>query len=188
MGAQLAKGEYFFIVDSDDALVDTSIETIIKWFDTVRMEDGFGGLAGLKAYSADKIVGKTFDGEYVDATSLERDNYNIKGDKAEVFYTEVIKKYPFPEFNGEKFVPEALVYNRIASAGYKLRWFNEIVYITEYQADGYSANVDKLLIKNWKGYSLYVKEVVTSTMPLKSRVLIGGAWCLRGVKRLCRKY
>ena len=85
-------------------------------------------------------------------------------------------------------MPEALVYNRIASAGYKLRWFNEIVYIAEYQADGYSANVDRLLIKNWKGYTLYVKEVVTSVMPLKSRILIGGAWCLRGVKRLCRKY
>ena len=188
MGVQLAKGDIFFIVDSDDRLTDNSLETVLKWFDTIKDKEGFGGVAGLKGYSTDKIVGSTFEGEYKDATSLDRDRYNIKGDKAEVFYTEMLRRFPFPEFEGEKFVPEALVYNRIASAGYKLRWFNEITYITEYMADGYSANVDKLLINNWKGYTLYVKEVVLSNMPIVSRVLIGGAWCLRGVKRLCRKY
>ena len=188
LGLQHAKGEYFFIVDSDDILADNAVETALKWFDTIRDKDGFAGIAGQKGYRDGKVVGGTFDGEYLDATTLERPKYNITGDKAEIFYTDVLKKFPFPEFDGEKFVPEALVYNRIAMAGYKLRWFNEVVYLAEYLPDGYSANVDSLLIKNWKGYSLYVKEVAASSMSVKSKVLICGAWCVRGVKRLCRKY
>ena len=188
LGVQYAKGEYFFIVDSDDILPDNGIETAAKWIDTIKDKDGFGGVAGLKGYRDGKAIGSTFECEYIDATTLERPKYNISGDKAEIFCTDVFKKFPFPEFEGEKFVPEALVYNRIAKAGYKLRWFNEVVYLAEYQPDGYSANVDKLLISNWKGYSLYVKEVAASPMPFKSKILVCGAWCLRGVKRICRKY
>ena len=187
LGLQQAKGEWFFIVDSDDILTDNAIETALRWANTIEDKDYFGGVAGLKGYKDGKAIGSSFEGEYLDATTLERPKYNITGDKAEIFATEVLKKFPFPEFEGEKFVPEALVYNRIAQAGYKLRWFNEVIYLVEYQPDGYSANTDRLLISNWKGYSLYVKEVMASDMPFKNKILIFGAWCLRGVKRLCRK-
>lgn len=187
LGVQNAKGEYFFIVDSDDILPENALAAVLKWFGTITHMENFAGVAGLKGYKKDEMVGESFEGEYIDATSLERGKYNIKGDKAEVFYTDILRKFPFPEFEGEKFVPEALVYNRIAAAGYKLRWFNEIVYIADYLPDGYSANVDRLLINNWKGYSLYVKEVALSSMGIMDKILITGAWCLRGVKRLCRK-
>ena len=188
LGLQLANGEYFFIVDSDDVLTDNAIETAVKWIDTIKAKENFGGVAGLKGYKDGRAIGSSFEGEYIDATTLERPKYNITGDKAEIFSTEVLRKFPFPEFDGEKFVPEALVYNRIARAGYKLRWFNGVIYLADYLPDGYSANTDRLLMANWKGYSLYVKEVMSSSMALKNKVLIGGAWCLRGVKRICRKH
>ena len=49
------------------------------------------------------MVGKTFDNnaEYLDITSLQRPQYGISGDKSEVFYTDILKKYPFPEFENE---------------------------------------------------------------------------------------
>ncbi len=187
-GVQMAKGDCFWIVDSDDTLTENAVETAYKWFETIKDNQGFAGIAGLRGYSMEQIIGSTFEGEYLDITCLERDKHNVKGDKSEIFYTDILKKFPFPEFEGEKFVPEALVYNRIAMAGYRMRWFNEIVYIGDYLPDGYSKNVDKLLITNWKGYTLYVKEVALSTMPFISRLLICGAWCLRGVKKICRKY
>lgn len=186
-GVENAKGEFFWIVDSDDEIVPNGVETAVKWLKTIENEKSFGGVAGLRG-NANGIIGETFNGEFVDCTSLEKDKHNIKGDKSEIFYTDLLKKYPFPEFEGEKFVPEALVWNRIAAGGYKIRWFNEIIYITEYLPDGYTKNVDKTLIGNWKGYSLYVKEAVESTMPIKSRILIAGAYCLRSIKRICGKY
>lgn len=74
-------------------------------------------------------MGTTFKGDVIDITSLERMKYGITGDKAEVFYTKVIKQYPFPEFEGEKFLTECIVWDRIAAAGYKLRYFNKIIYM-----------------------------------------------------------
>ncbi len=38
-----------------------------------------------------------------------RTDYRIRGDMAEVWRTSVLKKFPFPEFKGEKFVSEAVV-------------------------------------------------------------------------------
>ena len=183
LGVQKAKGEYFFIVDSDDILTDNAVETALKWFDTIKDEKNFGGIGGQKGYKSGKAIGDSFDGEYLDATTLERAKYHINGDKAEIFYTDVLKKFPFPEFEGEKFVPEALVYNRIAQAGYKLRWFNEIVYLAEYLPDGYSANVDRLLISNWQGYSLYVKELMQSNGPLKAKLIPLAGYIMRVVKK-----
>lgn len=188
IGVQKAKGEYFWIVDSDDCLLDNSVKIAQRWIDTLPKNEKFAGVAGNISDRSFKIIGSTFDGEYVDATSLERSKYNITGDKSEIFATEVLKKFPFPKFEKEKFVPEALVWNRIAKSGYKLRWFNEIIYVTEYLPDGYSKNIDKILITNWKGYSLYVKEVISSPMDLKNKILIGGAYCVRGIKKLCGIY
>ncbi len=187
VGVEYAVTPLFWIVDSDDWLPDNAMETAVKWFDTIYGLEGFAGIGGLRGCS-EGILGTTFDGEYIDCTSLDRGKHNINGDKSEIFFTEILKKFPFPVADGEKFVPEALVWNRIAAAGYKLRWFNEIIYITEYLPDGYTKNVDKNLITNWQGYSLYTKEVLQSAMPLKDKILIGGAYCLRSLKRLCKKY
>ena len=166
----MVRGKMFFIVDSDDFLPEKSIERIIYWESTINDMTGFAGVAGCKFYSNGNPVGSSFDGEYIDATSLERRRLNIKGDKAEVFYTDLIKKYPFPHFEGEKFVPEALIYNRIANDGYKFRWVNENFYICEYLPDGYTKNVDKNLISNWQGYSLYVKELMKSRASVREKV------------------
>lgn len=187
-GLKLAEGEYFWIIDSDDTATPKGVETCLKWIKNLPEGEKFAGVGGLRGDKSGGIIGTTFEGEYVDATTLERANHNIGGDKSEMFFTEVIRQFPFPEFAGEKFVPEALIWNRIAKAGYKIRWFNEIVHITEYLEDGMTKNVDKNLITNWQGYSLYVKELLAGPATIKDKVLIGGAYCLRGIKKLCRKY
>lgn len=40
--------------------------------------------------------------------------HGVDGDLKEVFLTSVLKEFPFPEIEGEKFCPEALVWFRIA--------------------------------------------------------------------------
>ena len=184
-GVNLARGEYFWIVDSDDTITADGVETCLKWLKTLPKDKKFAGIGGLRGNSKGEVIGSTFKGEYLDTTQLERAKYNIMGDKSEVFYTEVMRRYPFPQFEGEKFVPEALVWNRIAADGYKIRWFNRIIHTTEYLSDGYTQNVDKNLIANWQGYSLYVKELMAGPAPVKDKVLIGGSYCLRGIKKLC---
>lgn len=169
-GIGLAKGFLFFIVDSDDYLIQDAIEMIFLWESSISSEERFAGVSGNRGYSSNELIGETFDGDYIDATALERDKYHIIGDKAEVYYTDIIKRYPFPVFEKELFLTESVVWNRIAVDGYKIRWVNRIIYITEYREDGLTKQYVQLLANNPKGYALSVKESVQQYSYSKRRV------------------
>lgn len=162
-GLQMASGELFFIVDSDDYLTDDSLEIA----DHVEKEipnaekNSFCGICGLRGYSEEQMVGTSFINQsYVDVTSLEREKYHITGDKAEIFYTNLLKQYPFPEFDNEKFVTEVVVWDKLAAAGFKLRYFNKIIYICNYQNDGLTATYQQIMINSPKGYGLYLQQEI----------------------------
>ena len=159
-GVDLAEGELFFIVDSDDYLTDDAIEKIISWSSTLPSDDDYAGISGNRGYSVNELIGTTFSGEYIDATALEREKNLITGDKAEVFFTRVLRKYKFPVFENEKFMTENVVWYAIAADGYKIRWFNEIIYITEYLPDGLTHKYNKLLATNPKGFAVSVNQKI----------------------------
>ena len=157
----LSNGYLFFIVDSDDYLTESAIEKVIKAEETINSnKEKFAGIAMSKGYSNNKIVRTTFKGKYIDATSLERKKYNINGDKAEIFYTDILRKNKFPEFEGENFVTEALVWNRIAKQGYKIRWFQDIIYICQYREDGLTKQGINIYKNSPNGLALYIKEYI----------------------------
>ncbi len=160
IGVREASGELFFIVDSDDYLTDDALETADQVEKSIPNEekDKFAGVCGQKGHDTNSAIGKTFIGKVLDITMLERPSYGIWGDKAEIFYTKVLKRYPFPEFNGEKFVTECVVWDRIAFDGLKLRFYNEIAVICKYLPDGLTSQGNDLLFKNPKGYSLYLYQ------------------------------
>lgn len=162
-GIDLARGRLFFIVDSDDYITKDAIEKIIDKEKTIKQnEEKFAGIAMNKGYNSEKIVGNTFEGEYIDATSLERNKYKIIGDKAEIFYTKILKQNKFPEFENEKFVTESLVWNRIARKGYKIRWFQDIIYICEYMEDGLTKQGQNRYRNCKNGLRIFIKEYIES--------------------------
>ena len=159
-GVSMAEGVLFFIVDSDDYLTDTALEEIHTIEHTIpeHKKHCFAGVCGQRGYDLHTPIGKTFSGHTLDITTLDRPKHNISGDKAEVFYTEIMKKYPFPEFGGEKFVTECVVWDRIAADGYKLRFFNSISIICNYLPDGLTAQGESLLLRSPRGYGLYLYQ------------------------------
>lgn len=157
-GIQLAKGRMFFIVDSDDFLPDDSIETIHRIESEISDKQGYCGVAGQRETPNHIAIGTTFDGEFVDATALEREKFGISGDKAEVFYTDILRRYPFPEIDGENFITEDVVWNRIADDGYKMRWVNKAIYCGEYLEGGLTKSGNELFRKNPIGYTLAVEQ------------------------------
>ncbi|GEN36728.1 glycosyltransferase family 2 protein [Aneurinibacillus danicus] len=163
-GLEFARGELFFIVDSDDHLLKNSLEKIWNvWEGLDKQKRKYAGVAGLRGYDEKNIIGNTFQGVYLDADSIDfRYIYNIKGDKAEVIRTELLREVNIPEYSGEKFLTEAVFWNEIASRGYKFRWFNDIIYICDYQSDGLSANYRNLLIESWRGTCKYFVDLLNS--------------------------
>lgn len=145
--------DYVWIVDSDDYLLPDAVRKVRRWICEIDADPGFAGVSGLRGYSATERIGEfPRHREYVDATNLERRKYRLRGDKAEVYRTELLKKYPFPVFENEKFLAESAVWDRIAAEGKKLRWHNSIVYITEYLPDGLTKDSRKDL-NNFAGFT-----------------------------------
>lgn len=159
-GVQMACGEAFFIVDSDDYLVEDAIAFIKNEFGKVVKDKRFAGISGMKCSCIDNsmIGGIPNFTEYVDATNLERGKHNLLGDKAEIYKTELLRKYPFPEFEGENFLTEAVVWNSIAVDGYIIRWFTKRLYYCEYLEDGLSKNSFMVFQKNPLGWAEYIKR------------------------------
>lgn len=156
-GVRLAQGDAFLIVDSDDYLTDDAVNTVFKYWEQIKDDRTFAGVSGLRIHQNMQVIGGKPDfNEYVDATNFERTEYGLKGDKAEIYKTDILKAFPFPEFEGENFVTESIVWNKIAYQGYKLRWFNKGIIICEYLEDGLSANGDRLLMQNPKGWAAYL--------------------------------
>ncbi|MCL1982888.1 MAG: glycosyltransferase family 2 protein [Clostridiales bacterium] len=158
---KIARYEWFFIVDSDDFITANAVERIHEWIKTIKNDKSFAGVSGLRGYiNSENIVGEypievQYE-NYIDATNLQRTKYHLQGDKAEIYRTDILKRYPFPEFEGENFLSEGVVWDKIAHDGYKLRWFNEIIYKCEYIEDGLTKSGSRLFVDNFEGFTNYI--------------------------------
>lgn len=155
-GVKKAQGDLFFIVDSDDYLTDNAIEKINEWHASLDDLHKWAGISGLKGYSIKSVVGQSNKQKFIDAKNSERRKHHLEGDKAEVYFTELLRKYPFPEIPGENFISEEFIWNAIARDGYYLRWFNEVIYICNYLAGGLTKDITKEQ-RNPQGCLLWAK-------------------------------
>lgn len=154
---ELARGEYFFIVDSDDALTPDAVSFVLESFGSLPADPSFIGISGVRGDMQSVPLGgrPRFGGKpWVDASNLERPRYGLSCDMAEVFFTEKLKRYPFPVWPGETFTPEAVVWDRMALDGYKLRWFDKVIYRCAYLPGGLTDSTWRLLKENPMGYAM----------------------------------
>ena len=168
-GLDLARGELFFIVDSDDSLTDDAIEKIFNNYSGIAFDNSFAGIAFNKGFSKKRIVGETFEGTYIDCDNLHRGKHNILGDKAEVYRTDILKSIKFPVVDGENFMSEVVLWNEVARRGYKLRWFNDIIYFCDYLEDGLTKNSEKILFNNPVAHQMMTKELLQIDFTLKRK-------------------
>ena len=161
----LAKYDYIFILDSDDLLRKDAVEYILYWIDKTSSIKNLCGVSGLKCYfGTQKIIGKfPKNKDYIDSNNIDRGKNKLAGDKAEIYKKDILLKFPFKEFDHEKFIPESSTFDLIAKEGFKLRWYNKIICECEYLNDGLSnlSYKDKIL-KNLNGF-LYNEKVYFQT-------------------------
>lgn len=171
---KMAQGEYFFIVDSDDLLRPTAIKTLFDCFASLSKEDdSFIGVSVVRGDINGNPLSRTplIDPAvgYIDCNNLERPKYGLQADMAEAFFTEKLRKYNFPVWPGEKFTPEAVVWDQMALDGYRLRWFDKVEYLCEYQPDGLTNSSWRLLRDNPMGYAMLFNHQLLHTSGLNPR-------------------
>lgn len=173
-GVEMAKGEWFIILDSDDRLTPDAVEWIINKGKEVADDNEFAGISGIRITPDGTKIGGGADFGVIDATATAiRSRFHIKGDLAEVFKTNLLQRYPFPKFEDEKFCPEALVWNRIAKNGYKLRYIHKGIYLCEYLPDGLTAKMTKIRRESPRASMTYYAEAFHQSDTLKDKIRNG---------------
>lgn len=161
-GVDLAKGLLFFNVDSDDYLTDDALEKVAQWEESLPKDKKYCGVVGNLGTSPTETPNTPWPEPYRDANLLERyEEYTdkpIDGERAWVFYTEIQKKYKYPEFEGENFITPAVTWNRMANDGYLVRIYDDIIWVYEYQPDGLTASGNKRFLERPQGHGLWLRE------------------------------
>lgn len=156
-GLKEADGRLFFTVDSDDYLTDDAIEKVIRWDKELPPDGHFCGYVGNRGTTPTETPNRLFPGGYLDGTALDRYD-QVDGERAFVFYTEIHRKYLYPEFPGEKFLTEAVTWDKMANDGYKMRFYNDIIWIWEYKNDGLTRAGYRVFLENPQGTGLFFRQ------------------------------
>ena len=176
----LAKGEFVFIVDSDDCLTEDAVEVVCSWMEQVKGRENIAAVAGLRGNKrTKKRLGQYPDQEdnreWIEAKNTERRKYKLLGDKAEAYRTDLLRSHPFPQFEGEKFLSEECVWNQLAMEGYLIRWYNKIIYWCEYLEDGLTKSTDKELA-NFEGFTYAMRQRIKCIGKIES-LFARGFYC-----------
>lgn len=155
-GVLMARGRFFFIVDSDDWLPPDALKILNNSYEKHSGSE-IAGVWGVCADARGELIGTLFPKDSMLSSFFDIYwTYGVKGDKAGFILTDIMKEYPFPEEMG-KFVPEALVWNRIKE---NILFVNRFTKTVEYQSDGLSSKIHIIRAKNPFSSITYYRELV----------------------------
>ena len=171
-GVREANGELILILDSDDTLPSDSLATIAQYYEQCKGYKDCAGVCGLMAHHDGQLIGTGFpkDPMYESALLFRyAEKGNVTGDLLEVYKTSVMREFPFPEIENEKFCPESLVWNRIANK-YKLFCFNKIVYCRDYLDGGLTSKIVRIRMNSPIASTMTYAEMLDYNISLKWKV------------------
>jgi len=168
-GVELAKGNIFICVDSDDTLVENALERIEFLEKKYQKEKNICGFVFLKGYNKETPITNHYkEKEFIDDYNEYIINNGFKGDKCEVFYTSILKENPFPKLGTEKFLAEGFLWSKIGKK-YQYVFIDEIIYLCTYLEEGLTKSGRPLRIRNPYGGMRHAYEYLEKRYCLKVR-------------------
>lgn len=171
-GVREANGELILILDSDDTLPVDSLVTIAQYYEQCKGYKDCAGVCGLMAHHDGQLIGSGFPKDPMYESALQfryAEKGNVTGDLLEVYKTSVMREFPFPEVENEKFCPESLVWNRIANK-YKLFCFNKIVYYRDYLDGGLTSKIVRIRMNSPIASTMTYAEMLDYNISLKWKI------------------
>lgn len=171
-GVREANGELILILDSDDTLPSDSLATIAQYYEQCKGYKDCAGVCGLMAHHDGQLIGSGFPKDPMYESALQfryAEKGNVTGDLLEVYKTSVMREFPFPEVENEKFCPESLVWNRIANK-YKLFCFNKVVYYRDYLEGGLTSKIVRIRMNSPIASTMTYAEMLDYNISLKWKI------------------
>ena len=171
-GVREASGELILILDSDDTLPADSLATIAQYYEQCKGYKDCAGVCGLMAHHDGQLIGTGFPKDPMYESALQfryAEKGNVTGDLLEVYKTSVMREFPFPEIENEKFCPESLVWNRIANK-YRLFCFNKVVYYRDYLEGGLTSKIVRIRMNSPIASTMTYAEMLDYNISLKWKI------------------
>ncbi len=153
-GVEMAETELFVCLDSDDRFTFHTVSDILKQWASVSGNSSVAGIVANKGESEERpLYGEELPQVSEDTLSGLYEK-GFKGETTLIFRTEILKKHLFPEIEGEKYVPEDVVYDEI-DREYRLSVLNKILTVCTITEDGLTDRAAELRRKNPGGWYIY---------------------------------
>lgn len=166
-GVNRASGELFFIVDSDDSLTPDAVQQVRNFWIKKEPVVEISGIISYRQFPDGKLVGNSLP-KYVKQCKL-RDcisKYGSNGDKVVIYRTEILRRFPYPKFDGELFFGESYVFNQIDDE-YDMLVMDSRIYNFDYQLDGLSQDFRKLYRQNPRGMQVSFMQTLKYNKSLR---------------------
>lgn len=168
LAIQEARGDYLICIDSDDQLAEGAVESIRKSIPNLADRDiGFVGYKAItnRGFLQKRAQDDTHRGLY--------GYYSASGNVGEmslVFRTELLRQYQFPEPQGELYVTECIVFDRMELDGYTLCPIHKVLEVCEYQTDGLSYNSSDYIFNSPVAQTIYHAQRMDLVKTKKERL------------------
>lgn len=138
VGNKVAKGELIINLDSDDYFTNDAVELIEKYWDKYKSNKKLCGITFMSKIDKPIYEQKPFEECVSNMIEFKYNKRNLC-DMCEVLRKDLLLEYPYPEFEGERFLSEVIVTGNMAKK-YDMVYVPIPIYIAEYLDDGLSKN------------------------------------------------
>ncbi len=147
------------IIDSDDWMADDAVEKIVTFWNANK-DDKYSGIISNNISTEGKLIGTPLPKEVKACTQTAlTDKYQVRGDKKLIFRSDLTRRYPYPEFPGEKFYPASYKF-RLLDLEYSMLLMDEYTCVVDYNSDSMTFQKFAQYKNNAKGFAHFRNEMI----------------------------
>lgn len=169
VGIPIIDTKLTIIVDSDDLLLPNAIERIEYYYEKYKDNSKLSCYTFLRCHSDGKPIVALEEREMIKNYVDFRIKNNRPGDMAEVFLTDKLKEYPFPEFPNEKFLSEDVVWIKMGLESESL-YVNESICVCDYLDGGLTKTDKKIKFSSPLGSMMRGKVLLNKACGIKVNI------------------
>lgn len=173
------RGKYVLILDSDDQLTEDAVSAVREAWDCWEPHSNVGIVTFLKGSAIDNPDCGVADYDTPVDILRYRRTVHYGSDCCEVIRSQLFLQFPFPEFEGERFLSECALWNRV-SITHKCVYINKVIYLFEYLDGGLTKSGRKLRISNPRGGMFICDLRMQRKNYVTQRVKYGLLYCCYG--------
>lgn len=147
----------FLTVDSDDFLQDDGLQLIENKLSLIIQNPSIIGIASPINILNSNRSKKQIPTDIVVTTNELKFKHHFNGELTLIFKTDLAKKFEYPVFEGEKFMLESVVFDKMDDE-YKFLYIADSIVNAEYRPDGLTFQGKKILLNSPLGAALAYKE------------------------------